>query len=374
MLMMRWAGALFFAPQGMLTGCLLALAIRCCARFTGPMHVMQASGVVVDGNTIFKSFGAGIMVFGHETTSHNLSISNNMFITAGCVQTRGDRAAIAFMCPNGHKASGRLENNLFETCSGKGDVNEAYNQAFPGCTDDWNKTGNLIDSTDPSARVVAEPRLTVPPSPSSEAVIPVSAQSATPNATLRYTTDGSRPTEESPVMPAGGVPLPWPGPVVAINFRGFRKGFRPSITNGVVLELNYMWPDPGAPPPPPAPASCPGLPGVMCDDCPPATIPLTCPPGHRVEYVAAPGDDGSCDCDEFCASDWDKAIKTARPQWTGATSVFPSGVASTCCICVQATHWCPLSGGSGGCGESCATVGKPSPVNYCVPDGVGAGQ
>jgi hypothetical protein len=45
-----------------------------------------------------------------------------------------------------------------------------------------------------------------------------------------------------------GVLLPWPGPVLAINFRGFKQGFRPSVTNGVVLELNYAWPDPGAPP------------------------------------------------------------------------------------------------------------------------------
>ena len=43
------------------------------------------------------------MVFGHQTTSHNLSISNNVFLEAGCIQTRGDRAAIAFTCPNHNK-------------------------------------------------------------------------------------------------------------------------------------------------------------------------------------------------------------------------------------------------------------------------------
>ena len=42
----------------------------------------SASGVAVEGNTIFKSWGAGIMVFGHHTTSHNLSISNNTFLHA----------------------------------------------------------------------------------------------------------------------------------------------------------------------------------------------------------------------------------------------------------------------------------------------------
>ena len=68
------------------------------------------------------------MVFGHQTTSHNLSISNNTFIEAGCIQTRGDRAAIAFTCPNHNKASGKLHNNLFQTCSGKAVVAEAYNE------------------------------------------------------------------------------------------------------------------------------------------------------------------------------------------------------------------------------------------------------
>ena len=35
----------------------------------------SANGVRVDGNVVERSWGAGIMVFGHDTTSHNLSIS-----------------------------------------------------------------------------------------------------------------------------------------------------------------------------------------------------------------------------------------------------------------------------------------------------------
>ena len=168
---------------------------------------------------------------------------------------------------------------------------------------EWSKEGNLIDSTEPSAQVVEEPRLNVPPSLSTAAVLPVTAQSLTPGVTFHYTLDGSRPTESSPVMPSGGVELPWPGPVVAINFRGFKAGMRPSITNGVVLELNYPWPDPGQPPPPPAPAPCPGMPGLTCATCPPAHPELSCPAGQRVDWVATPGDDGSCDCESYCASD-----------------------------------------------------------------------
>ena len=42
-----------------------------------------------------------------------------------------------------------------QTCSAKGVVSEAYNEAFPGCTSDWSKVGNLIDSQDAMAQVGA---------------------------------------------------------------------------------------------------------------------------------------------------------------------------------------------------------------------------
>jgi hypothetical protein len=63
---------------------------------------------------LHHGLGAGIMVFGHQTTSHNLSISNNTFLQAGCIQTRGDRAAIAFTCAGHHKANGKLWHNVFQ--------------------------------------------------------------------------------------------------------------------------------------------------------------------------------------------------------------------------------------------------------------------
>ena len=323
------------------------------------------------------------MVFGHQTTSHNLSISNNVFVHDGCIQTRGDRAAIAFTCPNGNRASGKLHNNVFQTCTGKGVVAEAYNEAFPGCTSNWTKVGNLIDDTSAAAQVVAEPRLNVPPTEAPISIIPVTAQSTTPGAIFRYTLDGSRPTEASPLMPTTGVPLYWPGPVVAINFRAFKEGMRPSVTNGVVLELNYPWPDPGQPPPPPARPPCHAGEYQLCGAC----VPLPdaphgsglepCPAGERLDFVVVGGNDGSCGCDEYCASNWANQVKSKRPKWTGAASVF--GANSTVhkcaasarigqCVCVQATHWChPQVSGGPTCGATCNEVGLPTPRDYCTP-------
>ena len=96
---------------------------------------------------------------------------------------------------------------------------------------------------------------------------------------------------------------------------------------------------------------------------PPPPAPLPCPKGQRVDAVAMPGDNGSCDCDSFCASDWTGVLKTARPHWVGAASAVPG--AKLNCKCVQATHYCPRAPVT--CRESCSTAGKPKPKDYCVP-------
>ena len=42
----------------------------------------------------------------------------------------------------------------------------------------------------------------------------------TAGATIRYTLDGSRPNETSPVLdPEGGINLAWPGPALVVNMR-----------------------------------------------------------------------------------------------------------------------------------------------------------
>lgn len=105
---------------------------------------------------------------------------------------------------------------------------------------------------------------------------------------------------------------------------------------------------------------------------PPPTIPkigLTCPSGQHVDWLEDEGDNGSCNCDEYCATDWTGSLKARRPKWTGAASVYnyTSG-GSLVCICVQATHWCDHAPGVG-CGASCRATagGVPTPKEYCVP-------
>ena len=48
----------------------------------------SATGFVVANNTIFRSWGAGVMIFGHATASHGLEIVGNTFAYDGCVQVR----------------------------------------------------------------------------------------------------------------------------------------------------------------------------------------------------------------------------------------------------------------------------------------------
>ena len=116
-------------------------------------------------------------------------------------------------------------------------------------------------------------------------------------------------------------------------------GIMPSIPHGI--------PSPSPSPPLPPPSS------------------LKCPAGQHVDLVEDPGDNGSCDCEEFCGSDWTGSIKLARPHWKGAASAYGSHANTTKCVCVQGTHFCPKAKGFG-CADTC-NAGAPTPMDYCVP-------
>jgi hypothetical protein len=112
-----------------------------------------------------------------------------------------------------------------------------------------------------------------------------------------------------------------------------------------------------------------------------------CPPGKMLDVVGDIGDNGSCDCNSFCASDWSNSLKTQRPNWKGSVchnaSVVRYGVDGTIketavacdatskssirCNCVQAAFWCIPHDAKLGCTMACALPGLPSPVDNCVP-------
>ena len=128
----------------------------------------------------------------------------------------------------------------------------------------------------------------------------------------------------------------------------------------VVLQLGP------APAPPPTPAPC--LPGMfrICGACRP--VALACPNGTSLDVVLLSGDDGSCNCEEYCATDWNGQLKTQRPQWGGATSLFgnstaPVGCDPPICACVQATHWCARIEHE--CKLGCGSTGVPAPRDFC---------
>ena len=195
----------------------------------------SATAFTVQNCTFSHSYGSGIMVFGHATTSHDIVIDGNTFLYDGCIQPRSDHGGIAFMCPNNNKPSGTVSNNYFLTCPNV----PAFFNRIPDCDSDMTFKGNTMgDFT-----AVAQPIIDFsPPPPTSNAtsgVLPTTGVTTTAGAVVRYTLDGSRPTESSPVVPAAGIPVPWPGPVVAINMRAFHPDMLPSVTNGVVLEDDY---------------------------------------------------------------------------------------------------------------------------------------
>jgi hypothetical protein len=127
-------------------------------------------------------------------------------------------------------------------------------------------------------------------------------------------------------------------------------------------------------PPPPLPPACGANEERICGECRAWPRGLACPAGQRVDYVMASGDDGSCSCDEYCATDWEGAARAARPHWTGATSAFgPNSSTIKCggqgqppfCVCVQATHFCPKIPHL--CKDGCNRLGLPAAQDFCVP-------
>jgi hypothetical protein len=137
-----------------------------------------------------------------------------------------------------------------------------------------------------------------------------------------------------------------------------------SKRDNVTLDLGRM---------PPTPAPCAANEARICGKCKTWPKSLTCPQGQRVDFLTVTGNDGSCSCSEYCATDWSRAVQKSRPHWTGATSAFEKntpafkcpGSTSLACVCVQATHFCPKILHL--CKDGCDKPGVPSAKGFCVP-------
>ena len=108
----------------------------------------------------YRSWGAGIMIFGHQQTSHGIKLTDNVFAYDGCVQNRGDKGGISIMCPGGHKPDGTISGNEFFTCPNVSAI--AVNPAVPGCADNMDIVNNTMQpaSNDPrQGRLVAMPQV-----------------------------------------------------------------------------------------------------------------------------------------------------------------------------------------------------------------------
>eukprot|EP00943_MAST-04B_sp_MAST-4B-sp1_P003658 g3658.t1 len=211
-----------------------------------------ATGFNITGNTISHSFGGGIMVFGHATTSKDIKLNTNNFLDDGCIQVRGDKASISFMCPNNQIPTGQVKNNKFITCPGTQPIYS--NPDVQNCLSKMDIADNIING---KLLYINEPQLTyTPPGPSSklynvtftlQAISKGVSSGAKNDVTLRYTLDGSRPEESDPIFPAAGLKIVFPGPIFAVNVRGFPSkedadSIMPSITNGIVVERSTYVP------------------------------------------------------------------------------------------------------------------------------------
>ena len=181
------------------------------------------------------------MIFGHSQTSHGIKLVDNVFAYAGCVQNRNDKGGIAIMCPGGHKPDGLISGNSFFTCPNVSAI--FVNPSVPDCDSNMTITNNTMQLAAHS-NLVTMPQVSFnPPAPTSNATsgtYNVIGACETEGATIRYTLDGSRPNETSPILPMPqGINLAWPGPALVVNMRAFKEGHVASVTNGAVVELNY---------------------------------------------------------------------------------------------------------------------------------------
>ena len=184
-----------------------------------------ANGTRFEDNYVYRSFGAGIMVFGHATTSVNLVIAGNTMLYNGCGQTRDDHGGIAFMFVN---SSGAITDNTFATCPGT----DLFFERVPGAAAGWSFARNAIDGVNGTAVAVLEPPAVTATAGTGGGIV---LAAACAQGELRFTVDGSRPRGDAPLWPAAGS-LTLPPRTVAVNAKCFPSGARAAAGGPLLVE------------------------------------------------------------------------------------------------------------------------------------------
>jgi len=203
-----------------------------------------ANGTLVANNTFAHNWGAGVNVYGaHGAGCVNLRFEHNVFIKNGCLTTRADRGGIEYNhCPQALLPTGVIVANIFKSCTNA--------TAIITC-DGW--TGEIHSNSinDPDVCVSQPPLISTGPTRPGTHALQIHVQ-LTPmtsrDARIRYTIDGSRPTESSPELNVNastgvseGIFPTWPAKPRAFIFRTFEKGCIASPASGVVMELDRSW-------------------------------------------------------------------------------------------------------------------------------------
>ena len=189
----------------------------------------NATGVLIARNYISRSYGAGIMVFGHvDGSNQRLNIINNTMLYNGCLQSRGDQGGIAFMHLG---SSGLIAGNTFATCTGTDLFNDKLDPGMVG----WVLTNNAIDHVNSTMLDIAEMPV-VTSVVGANGGLTVSASTNTSGAILRFTTDGSKPMITSQIFPENGL-------MFSKDFRAtsvFVKAFPPT-TGGATFNTTTIY-------------------------------------------------------------------------------------------------------------------------------------
>lgn len=158
----------------------------------------NATATVVSDNYISHSYGAGIMVFGHAPGSNlGLLLHRNTFVEDGCLQTRGDSGAIAFVRPG---SEGLLRSNMYISCSNNSIP--VYHDVEPNASALWHKTNETIlppnrwPSTSP-------PMLTVLPSKPACFTVQLDGTAPAQIGVVRYSINAWAPNSSSPILALG---------------------------------------------------------------------------------------------------------------------------------------------------------------------------